>query len=84
MRYDGGVTAIRVIFDGKHFVPQQAVSLPAQSEAVVIVAQDDPSAVAQLDASLRAYYASLPGGDADDEGWGDATSPQSNRAWDED
>jgi hypothetical protein len=79
------VTAIRVIFDGKSFVPQQAVSLPAQSEAVVIVAQDDPAALAQLDASLRAYYAALPGrGDADDEAWAQATSPQSRHAWDED
>jgi hypothetical protein len=79
------VTAIRVIFDGKSFVPQQAVALPPQSEAFVIVAQDDPAAHAQLDASLRAYYAALPnGGDDDDDAWGDATSPQSHRAWDED
>jgi len=79
------VTAIRVIFDGKSFVPQQAVSLPAQSEALVIVAQDDPAALAQLDASVRAYYQGLnSGGDSDDDAWGKATSPQSHRAWDED
>ena len=35
------MTAIRVIFDGKAFVPQQPVSLPAQSEALVIVEQND-------------------------------------------
>jgi hypothetical protein len=79
------VTAIRVIFDGKSFVPQQAVSLPPQSEALVIVPQDDPAALAQLDASVRAYYEGLnSGGDADDDAWGRATSPQSHRAWDED
>jgi hypothetical protein len=40
-------------FDGKTFVPQQAVSVPALSEAVVIVQQDDPAARAQLDAAVR-------------------------------
>ena len=35
------MTAIRVIFDGKAFIPQQTVSLPAQE---------------RLDAAVRAYY----------------------------
>ena len=84
-RYDKGVTAIRVIFDGKSFVPQQPVSLPAQSEALVIAAQDDPSARAQLDASVRAYYEGVHGNsDAEDDAWGKAVSPLSHRAWDED
>jgi hypothetical protein len=74
--------AIRVIFDGKAFVPQQPVSLPPQSEALVIVDHDDPAAREQLDAALRAYYEA--GADSDDEAWGNATSPQSHRAWNED
>ena len=79
------MTAIRVIFDGKTFVPQQPVSLPAQSEALVIVDQNDPAARAQLDAAVRAYYeASEGGGDAEDDAWGNAAAPQSRRAWDED
>jgi hypothetical protein len=78
------VTAIRAIFDGKAFIPQQPVSLPAQSEALVIVEQSDPAEQDQLDAAVRAYYLGRPGGDADDDAWGNATSPQSHRAWDED
>ncbi|HWE93905.1 MAG TPA: hypothetical protein VG269_08085 [Tepidisphaeraceae bacterium] len=76
------MTAIRAIFDGKAFVPQQPVSLPAQSEALVIVEQNDPSAQEQLDAAVRAYYQG--GNDADDDAWAKATLPQSHRAWDED
>jgi hypothetical protein len=79
------MTVIRVIFDGKSFVPQQPVTLPAQSEAIVILQQDDASAQANLDAEIRAYYqAAGPGGDAEDDAWGATTSRQSNRAWDED
>ena len=76
------MTAIRAIFDGKSFVPQQPVSLPAQSEALVIVEQEDRLAQQQIDAELRAYYQG--GIDAEDDAWAAATSPQSNRAWDED
>jgi hypothetical protein len=78
------MTAIRVIFDGKTFLPQQPVSLAPQSEALVIAEGDDPSAQAQLDAAIRAYYTSQGPSDADDDAWGKATSPQSHRAWDED
>ena len=77
-----GVTAIPVIFDGKTFVPQQSVSLPAQAEALVIVDQTDPAAQAKLDAAVRAYYEGAP--DADDDAWSSATAPGSQRAWDED
>jgi len=76
------MTTIRAIFDGKAFIPQQPVSLPDQSEALVIVEQNDPSAHAQLDAAIRGYYEKKT--DADDEAWGAGTSPQSQRAWDED
>ena len=83
--YDSGMTAIRVIFDGKTFVPQQPVSLPAQSEALVIVEQGDRAAEEQLDADVRAYYAAIQGRtDAEDDAWGEASAPQSHRAWDED
>lgn len=80
--YHHDMTAIRVIFDGKSFVPQQPVSLPPQSEALVIVDESDRAAQEQLDAEVRAYYEG--GTDADDEAWGNATAPQSHRAWDED
>jgi hypothetical protein len=76
------MTVIRVIFDGKAFIPQQSVSLPVQSEALVLVEQNDPHAVAHLDAAIRAYYQNV--NDADDDAWAAATSPQSQRAWDED
>jgi hypothetical protein len=76
------MTAIRVIFDGKAFVPQQPVSLPRDSEAVVLIEQSDPAAQAQLDAAVRAYY--QRGADAEDDAWGGAVAPQSRRAWDED
>jgi len=76
------MTAIRAVFDGKNFVPQQPVSLPAQSEAIVLVEGADPAAQEQLDQALRAYYQSGP--DADDAAWGKATAAESHRAWDKD
>jgi hypothetical protein len=76
------MTAIRVIFDGKAFIPQQPVSLPDRAEALVIVDQNDSPAHAELDTAIRAYYENK--GDGEDEGWGAATSPESHRAWDED
>jgi hypothetical protein len=80
-----GMTAIRVIFDGKAFIPQQPVSLPAQSEALVIVETSDSTAQDQIDAAVRAYSrGGQGGGDAEDDAWGKATSPHSQRAWDED
>jgi hypothetical protein len=75
------MTAIRVIFDGKAFVPQQPMSLPQDAEALVLIEQSDPAAQAQLDAAVRAYYQGGP--DADDGAWGDAVAPESRRAWDE-
>lgn len=74
--------AIRVVFDGKAFIPQQPVSLPPQSEAVVWVDGADPAAREQLDQAIRAYYQG--GTDADDEAWARATAPGSHRAWHED
>jgi len=76
------MTAIRAIFDGKTFVPQQPVSLPAQAEALVIVEQEDRGAQELLDAEVRAYYKG--GSDGDDEDWAQAVRPQSQQAWDED
>ena len=75
------MTAIRVIYDGKSFVPQQPVSLPDQSEALVLVEQNDPVAQARFDAAVRAYYQG--GVDTEDEDWGTATAAESQRAWDE-
>ena len=74
--------AIRAIFDGRAFVPQEAVTLPDRSEVIVIIDQAGSAAHARLDAETRAYYQSA--NDADDEAWADATAPQSHRAWDED
>ena len=81
------MTAIRVIFDGKAFIPQEPVSLPRESEVVVIVAENDRTAQAELDAAIRAYYQSnhdRGGKDADDVAWGDAILPDSSKAWEED
>lgn len=79
------MTAIRVTYDGKAFIPQQPVSLPAQSEAMVIVEGSDHAAQAKLDAAVRAYYqGSSTASDAEDDAWGKAVSSQSQRAWDED
>jgi hypothetical protein len=76
------MTAIRAVFDGKAFIPQQPVSLPDQSEALVLVDDADPAAQQQLDQAVREYYQS--GGDAEEEAWGRAVACDSHRAWDED
>jgi hypothetical protein len=69
------MAAIRVIFDGRAFIPQQPISLPNQSEAVVII-EDSPLLRSQLDEQLRAYYTS-ESSDEEDEAWARATAPQS-------
>jgi hypothetical protein len=76
------MTAIRVIFDGKSFIPQQPVSLPAQSEAMVLVDGADPAERKRLDDEIRAYYQS--GSDSEDDDWAAVTERDSHRAWDED
>lgn len=77
------MAAIRAIFDGKSFVPKEPVSLPADSEAIVLVdGVIDPIAQQALDQAVQEYY--QRGDDADDEGWRRGTEPQSERAWDED
>ena len=75
------MTAIRVIFDGKAFVPQQPVSIAPQTEAVVLVEGSDPAAPS-LDEAMRQYY--LGGEDPEDESWARATAQQSRDAWDGD
>jgi hypothetical protein len=76
------MTAIRAVFDGKTFVPQQAISLPAQSEALVLVDGADVAAQQALDHAVRAYYQG--GSDSEDEDWGRAVERGSHRAWEED
>jgi hypothetical protein len=76
------MTAIRVIFDGKAFIPQQSVSLPDKSEALVLVEENDSQAGVQLDADIRAYYENSS--DSEDDAWAASTSSQSQRAWDQD
>src|SRR5205823_876125 len=76
------MTAIRAIFDGKAFVPQQPVLVPPQAEALVLVNETDPAAQQALEQAVREYYQAGP--DVDDEAWGRATAPHSRRAWDED
>src|SRR5689334_6224820 len=76
------MTAIRVIFDGKAFVPQQPVTLPEKSEALVFVDQPDPGGQAELDRAVRAYYQQPE--DCEDAAWAKAIAPQSRSAWDED
>ena len=76
------MTFIRAIFDGKAFIPDGPVSLPAQSEALVLVDGVDPVAQQRLDLETKAYYQGRS--DADDEAWARATETQSHRAWDED
>jgi hypothetical protein len=66
--------AIRAIFDGKAFVPQQPVSLPMEAEALVIVEQEDRTAKEQLEVEVRAYYSGAS--DTDDEQWAKATPQQ--------
>jgi hypothetical protein len=66
------MTAIRVIFDGKAFIPQQPVSLPSQSEALLLVDHADPLAQANLDTAVRDYYQHIKGQDAEDAAWANA------------
>jgi hypothetical protein len=76
------MTAIRVIFDGKAFIPQQTIALEPQSEALVLIDGTDCVSRDQSDQIVRAYYQC--GVDADDDDWGRAAEVESQRAWDED
>ncbi len=78
-----GMTAIRVIFDGKATVPQQPVSLPLHAEAVVLVDQPEQSTLSRLDAETREYYRNATA-DADDDTWASLTALGSSLAWEED
>jgi hypothetical protein len=72
------MTAIRVIFDGKAFIPQQPLSLPAQSEALVIVEQADRSAQQQL-RMVGPQYSDRQASNTGDE----ASSTSPARAWED-
>lgn len=76
------MSAIRVIFDGKAFVPQEPVSLPLRAEAIVIVDQADPAAVAKLDRETAAYYAESER--SEDDAWGNVVATDAVKAWEED
>jgi len=73
--------AIRAIFNGVSFVPQQPVSLPDQTEVLLLIEQDDPTARDAHHAATREYYQA--GEDTDDTAWGKATAPESDKAWDQ-
>ena len=73
------MTAIRAVFDGKVFIPQDPVSVPPRSEALVLVEDADLPAQQSLDQAIREYYQSGP--DEEDEAWARATAAQSHRAW---
>ena len=73
--------AIRATFDGKTFVPDQPVNLPAQSSAIIIVESNDPAGQEELDREIRDYYLSTP--DADDD-WPQELQNDMKKAWDED
>ena len=75
------MVVVRVIFDGNVFVPQEPITLPVQSEGVVMLKGDSNAAQQEPEDAVRAYYRG--GTDADDEAWGKATTPQSHRAWDD-
>jgi hypothetical protein len=75
------MNAIRALFDGKAFIPQEPVSLPDQSEALVIVDEMDSLARTRLDDAIRAHYENKT--DGEDDAWGQATAAQSQRAWDD-
>ncbi len=78
------MTAIRVIFDGKNFVPQEPVSLPAQSEVTVLIDQGQSKSAAQIEQEIRDYYIAINGEDEEDKAWSDLIASQGSKVWDED
>jgi len=54
-RYNSDMTAIRAIFDGKVFVPQQPVSVPPQSEVLVLVDGPDQPACAEAARAIQPF-----------------------------
>jgi hypothetical protein len=76
--YNTFMIAIRAIFVGKTFVPQQPVSLPDCAEALVIRRTEGPFSAGGSRRRDSPYY---EGGadDAEDAAWGNATTQQSPR-----
>jgi hypothetical protein len=74
--------AIRATFDGKTFVPDEPVNLPAQSAVTVLIESDDRAAQAEYDKAIREYYPSA-GAEADDD-WPEELESDLKKAWDED
>ena len=71
---------IRATFDGKTFVPDEPVNLPAQSSVTVLI-ESDVAAWAEYDKAIREYY--LSGAEADDD-WPEELESDFKKAWDED
>jgi len=71
---------IRATFDGKTFVPDEPVNLPAQSSVTVLV-EPDTTDWAEYGKAIREYY--LSGADADDD-WPEELQSDFKKAWDED
>lgn len=78
------MTAIQAIFDGRNFVPAEAVKLPPQTRGLVLVETADAAGQASLDAAIRDYYTQTPQVDDEDASWGTGLSKGSHLAWDED
>jgi hypothetical protein len=73
--------AIRATFDGKTFVPDEPVNLPAQSSVTVLIESDEAAALTEYDKAIREYY--LSGAEADDD-WPEELESDFKKAWDED
>ncbi len=74
--------AIRAHFDGSVIVPDEPITVPPQSQVVVLIDSAAGSAVARLESETRQYYESLEV-DPEDEGWGVGVARDSQKAWDE-
>ena len=74
--------AIKVIFDGKTFVPQEPVSLPVDLQTSIYLDEPTPPAVETINDEVRRYYQELT--DSEDQEWGRAVERDLPKAWDED
>jgi hypothetical protein len=75
--------AIRAHFDGVSIVPDQPLSIPAQTRFIVLVDEDSDDAMAKLNRAAKEYYQNqTPEEIAEDEAWGRAMESGSKEAWD--
>jgi hypothetical protein len=74
---------IRAHFDGTVIVPDEPVTLPPQTQVMILVDSDETASTSNLEKATREYYLGLASNESEDVAWGNGLAHDSSQAWDE-